>query len=324
MRVITSTSAMVALMATNTHCFQVSPWGLSSKSTSTSALRQSSSYDEQLKKYYQGGLQEPVLVATPPPVGQAQQPPPPIPVQQTPPPVPVYQAPPPPPPVSVTTPQIVKNENDLKIPNAGILFLGLPLWLLVTVQVFFGGNNSPATTATQMPLPAQMARSAPSAATPAGVVVLSQPITKAEVRKLFDLWNDALQTLDPAIVAKRYAKDGVLLPTLSDVPRNDAEGIKDYFVGFLKKKPVGKILEGEIFVGNNWAQDAGKHTHTYEGHVVCVYEPVCMHDHTNILCCFPLFIYDDVFQESTNSHSKTAPRSRPVIPSCTPSRTENG
>mmetsp|Transcript_12164 Transcript_12164/g.17599 ORF Transcript_12164/g.17599 Transcript_12164/m.17599 type:complete len:437 (-) Transcript_12164:322-1632(-) len=264
MRVITSTSAMVALMATNTHCFQVSPWGLSSKSTSTSALRQSSSYDEQLKKYYQGGLQEPVLVATPPPVGQAQQPPPPIPVQQTPPPVPVYQAPPPPPPVSVTTPQIVKNENDLKIPNAGILFLGLPLWLLVTVQVFFGGNNSPATTATQMPLPAQMARSAPSAATPAGVVVLSQPITKAEVRKLFDLWNDALQTLDPAIVAKRYAKDGVLLPTLSDVPRNDAEGIKDYFVGFLKKKPVGKILEGEIFVGNNWAQDAGIYEFTFE------------------------------------------------------------
>ena len=36
------------------------------------------------------------------------------------------------------------------------------------------------------------------------------------------------------------------------------EGIKDYFVGFLKKRPVGKILEGEIYVGNNWAQDAGK------------------------------------------------------------------
>ena len=64
--------------------------------------------------------------------------------------------------------------------------------------------------------------------------------------------------LTPQLLPQRYAKDGVLLPTLSDVPRNDFEAIKDYFVGFLKKKPDGKILEGEIFVGNNWAQDAGK------------------------------------------------------------------
>lgn len=102
-----------------------------------------------------------------------------------------------------------------------------------------------------------------SAANPGGVVVLSQPITKAEVRDLFDLWNDALQTGDPAVVASRYAKDGVLLPTLSDIPRNDFEGIKDYFVHFLEKKPVGKILEGDIYVGNNWAQDAGIYEFTF-------------------------------------------------------------
>ena len=111
-----------------------------------------------------------------------------------------------------------------------------------------------AATTVQLPPPP----SATSAAKPAGVVVLSQPITKAEVRGLFGLWNDALHTLDPATVAKRYAKEGVLLPTLSDVPRNDVEGIKDYFVHFLEKKPDGKILEGEIFIGNNWAQDAGE------------------------------------------------------------------
>jgi len=95
-------------------------------------------------------------------------------------------------------------------------------------------------------------------------VVLSQPITKSEVRGLFDLWNDALRTGDPATVAKRYGKDGVLLPTLSDVPRTDSEGIKDYFVGFLSKKPLGRILEGEIYVGNNWAQDAGIYEFTFE------------------------------------------------------------
>jgi len=106
--------------------------------------------------------------------------------------------------------------------------------------------------------------SIPSAANTAGVVVLSQPITKAEVRGLFDLWNDALKTGDPATVAQRYSREGVLLPTLSDVPRNDFEAIKDYFVGFLSKKPTGKILEGEIFVGNNWAQDAGIYEFTFE------------------------------------------------------------
>jgi hypothetical protein len=139
---------------------------------------------------------------------------------------------------------------------AGVAFLGLPLWLLLGV---FTGNANFATPSSPglMNLPSTVVTNTNSAAQPAGVVVLSQPITKAEVRALFDLWNDALQTLDPETVAKRYAKDGVLLPTLSDVPRNDFEGIKDYFVGFLKKKPVGKVLEGEIFVGNNWAQDAG-------------------------------------------------------------------
>ena len=157
------------------------------------------------------------------------------------------------------------NDNSSLIAS-GIAFLGLPLWILLSVQLFFNsGDNavsptlpSSSTTVSQMTLPATVATTARSDASTAGVVVLSQPITKQEVRDLFNLWNSALQTLDPATVAKRYAKDGVLLPTLSDVPRTDFEGIKDYFVGFLSKKPVGKILEGEIFIGNNWAQDAGK------------------------------------------------------------------
>ena len=61
-------------------------------------------------------------------------------------------------------------------------------------------------------------------------------ITEEEVKNLFQLWNSALATLDPDAVAKRYAKKGVLLPTVSDVPRTDYGLIKDYFEGFLKKK----------------------------------------------------------------------------------------
>jgi len=78
-----------------------------------------------------------------------------------------------------------------------------------------------------------------------------------EVRGLFQLWNSALDTLDSDAVAKRYAKSGVLLPTVSDVPRTDYDGIKDYFDAFLQKKPQGVILESNVMIGTNWCQDAG-------------------------------------------------------------------
>lgn len=84
-------------------------------------------------------------------------------------------------------------------------------------------------------------------------------ITKDEVRALFSLWNNALATGDSRIVASRYAvKTGaVLLPTVSDVPRNDFDSIKDYFDAFLLKEPQGEILEGDIRIGDGWAQDCG-------------------------------------------------------------------
>jgi len=135
------------------------------------------------------------------------------------------------------------------------------LWIFLASQF-----NTPPPAEFQLPpssIPAAALSSKPTDAKSSGVVVLSQPITKQEVRKLFDLWNDALKTKDPDIVAQRYSKEGVLLPTLSDVPRNDYAGIRDYFVHFCEKGPVGKILEGEIFVGNNWAQDAGIYEFTF-------------------------------------------------------------
>ena len=70
---------------------------------------------------------------------------------------------------------------------------------------------------------------------------MGKPITQDEVRDLFGLWNDALATGDPKKVAGRYAKEGVLLPTVSDVPRTDYAGIEDYFVGFLKMQPQGEV-----------------------------------------------------------------------------------
>jgi len=95
-----------------------------------------------------------------------------------------------------------------------------------------------------------------SSVMPEGIAV-GEPISKEEVRSLFNLWNDALATLDPKNVADRYSSNAVLLPTVSDVPRTDYPGIVDYFTNFLKLKPQGEILSGNVIVGTNWAQDAG-------------------------------------------------------------------
>lgn len=43
-------------------------------------------------------------------------------------------------------------------------------------------------------------------------IAMGKAITEDEVRSLFSLWNNALATFDPVKVAKRYAKQGVLLP----------------------------------------------------------------------------------------------------------------
>jgi uncharacterized protein (TIGR02246 family) len=82
-------------------------------------------------------------------------------------------------------------------------------------------------------------------------------ISDSEVKGLFSLWNDALATLDPDTVAKRYASTSVLLPTVSDEPRTDYDGIKSYFVDFLKKKPQGVIVESNVIQGEDWCMDAG-------------------------------------------------------------------
>ena len=68
--------------------------------------------------------------------------------------------------------------------------------------------------------------------------------------------------MDSDTVAKRYAKKGVLLPTVSDTPRTDYATIKDYFDNFLKMKPQGVILESHATIGVNWCQDVGLYEFT--------------------------------------------------------------
>lgn len=86
------------------------------------------------------------------------------------------------------------------------------------------------------------------------------PITTKQVAAMFNTWNDALQTNDPDKVVALYAKDAVLLPTLSNRPHTTPTSIRNYFVTFLQKHPHGTIDERVIRIGCDWATDTGLYT----------------------------------------------------------------
>jgi uncharacterized protein (TIGR02246 family) len=90
-------------------------------------------------------------------------------------------------------------------------------------------------------------------------------ITRAEVRALFDHWNAALATGNPDAVARIYAADAVLLPTVENGPLIGTDAIRGYFTGFLKKHPQGAIDQRTVHVGCNIAYDVGTYTFTVDG-----------------------------------------------------------
>ncbi|HLP91184.1 MAG TPA: SgcJ/EcaC family oxidoreductase [Nostocaceae cyanobacterium] len=87
-------------------------------------------------------------------------------------------------------------------------------------------------------------------------------VTTSQIEALFDQWNQSLQTGDPNKVADNYAKDAVLLPTVSNQVRNTREKIVDYFVGFLQNKPVGVINEKNVRIYCDKAINSGIYTFT--------------------------------------------------------------
>jgi uncharacterized protein (TIGR02246 family) len=87
--------------------------------------------------------------------------------------------------------------------------------------------------------------------------------TKAQIAGLFDNWNRALKTGDSEKVADLYAKDAVLLPTVSNKVRTNHAEIVDYFDHFLQSKPVGKKVRTIVDVlDKNTAIDTGVYEFT--------------------------------------------------------------
>ena len=92
-----------------------------------------------------------------------------------------------------------------------------------------------------------------------------QEISEGKVRSLFYRWNEVLASGDAKLVAKQYAKNPVLLPTISDVARTNFKSIKEYYEEFLQLKPQGTIKSGKILIGHDWALDAGVYVLTMGG-----------------------------------------------------------
>ena len=86
------------------------------------------------------------------------------------------------------------------------------------------------------------------------------PLTTAMVESQFDVFNKAWASKNPDTVTGLFAKDGVLLATVSNTPRTTPDAIKDYFVSFLKGAPVGTINTSTIKLGCNMATRMGTWT----------------------------------------------------------------
>ena len=70
--------------------------------------------------------------------------------------------------------------------------------------------------------------------------------TVQQVRDLYSRWNIALQSKDSQIAAAEYWDDSILLPTISNVIRNNKDLKIEYFNEFLKKNPYGTVVEDFI------------------------------------------------------------------------------
>jgi uncharacterized protein (TIGR02246 family) len=88
------------------------------------------------------------------------------------------------------------------------------------------------------------------------------PVTQAAVERQFDLFSQAWASKNPDRVTALFAPDAVLLATVSNQPRTTPAEVRDYFVGFLKASPVGRIDTSTVQLGCNKASRVGTWTVT--------------------------------------------------------------
>jgi uncharacterized protein (TIGR02246 family) len=92
-----------------------------------------------------------------------------------------------------------------------------------------------------------------------------QPVTQAQVEAQFQRFNSAWATKNPDRVTSLFSRNAVLLPTVSNQPRTDHAGIRDYFVKFLANSPQGRINTSTVKLGCNAAARLGTWSVTMDG-----------------------------------------------------------
>lgn len=121
--------------------------------------------------------------------------------------------------------------------------------------------TTPLVLAVALGLSSSLAAKDSTPTTYSGVAPTPVSAAEKEIAALFDRWNAALATGNPAKVASLYAPDGILEPTVSNQVRATPAAIQDYFTEFLKLKPQGVINYREIRVlDEDTALDAGVYT----------------------------------------------------------------
>jgi uncharacterized protein (TIGR02246 family) len=95
---------------------------------------------------------------------------------------------------------------------------------------------------------------------PAYADISCATVPKAQIAALFEQWDRSLQTGNPSEVAKNYADDAILVPTVSNKVRHTHPEIEDYFEHFLKLNPDGRIEEQNIQTYCDVAVNSGIYT----------------------------------------------------------------
>jgi len=103
----------------------------------------------------------------------------------------------------------------------------------------------------------------PAMAQPANQTTTVCPVvTSRDIESQFSRFSAAWATLDPGVVMALFTAEPVLLATVSNTPRTTPASVRDYFVSFLKNKPVGKIDSSTLEIDCNTASRVGTWTVT--------------------------------------------------------------
>lgn len=81
--------------------------------------------------------------------------------------------------------------------------------------------------------------------------------SQASIEARFQVFMDAWATGDPDAVTAVFTAEPVLLPTVSNTPRTTPAGVRDYFAGFLKNRPVARIVTSTVEIDCNTASRVG-------------------------------------------------------------------